>query len=109
MVANQHEKVDYEDEHGCMRRVLLPVDTHYPPEEGIPVDFYEEIFELYRHTPPEFCYNLIKALYARNLVEPEDFMDSDAKKRYQAAMLSVLKHDAYRVEQKVMEMLNDNS
>jgi hypothetical protein len=84
-------KVDYIDRDGIKRRVLLP-DAYADPAEGIPVSLPVE--QLYSHMPPAFQAALVTALWARDLIEPADFLAPGAAERARAALLEVVKHDA---------------
>ncbi len=92
---NDTKQVDYTDGNGLPRRVLLPDNgMTYSPEEGIPLDLYDDLDDLYKHMPDEFKANLIRELWARDLIEPADFMQASAPDRYRQAMLMVIKYDA---------------
>lgn len=83
-------RVDYRDEHGIKRRVLLPsgVTAH---EEGIPVSL--DVDRLYLHCPVDFRRRLVEELWARNLIEPCDFLRAGASELTRAAINAAMKAD----------------
>lgn len=84
-------KVDYRDNEGIQRRVLLPSDDGLNPDEGIPISL--PVDSLFSDMPLTFRVKLVDAFYAVGLVEASDFLVSGAAQRIQAALLSVVKHD----------------
>ena len=84
------QTIDFTDERGLKRRVLLP-DTGGDPNEGIPVSL--DVGTLYRHMPPEFIVRLTDALWAQGLIEPRDFLAAGAPERIRAALLATVKSD----------------
>lgn len=87
-------KLDYTDEHGNQRRVFVPEQGHFAPEEGIPADMYGQLDALYTDTPASFRHRLYNALWRRGLIEPADFLRKDAGDLYRSAMLETLRFDA---------------
>lgn len=90
------KQVDWTDDDGLPRRSKLPDDgINYDPREGIPLDVYDKIMSLYLDATDKFRHDLVKTLHQRGLVVAADFTDKRAIKRYQAALMTVLKHDAF--------------
>ncbi len=83
--------IDYRDELGIDRRVLVPEDDGANPSEGVPLSL--DVDSLYEHMPVKFRQQLIKELWARNLIEPTDFLRPGAAELIRAALLSVVKRD----------------
>lgn len=94
-------KKDYYDERGIKRRVLVPSDD-IPLSEGIPVSLPLE--NLYVDAPTEFVVRLTNALFARGLVEPEDFMKPGAAELVRVALLDTLRFDA----QSIVSLANEH-
>lgn len=84
-------RVDYRDEQGIDRRVLVPEDDGAHPSEGVPISL--DVDSLYEHMPIKFRQQLVKELWARNLVEPADYLKPGAPELIRAALLSVVKRD----------------
>lgn len=83
-------KLDYTDDQGIKRRVLLPVgDTNV--REGIPLSL--DIDSIYPHCPVEYIRNLTDELWARGLIEPCDFKKPGAPELIRSALLAVAKRD----------------
>lgn len=97
------QTIDFTDERGVKRRVLLP-DTGGDPNEGIPVSL--DVGSLYRHMPPEFISRLTNELWAQGLIEPRDFLAPGAPERIRAALLSVVKHDTMDILTLAKERVN---
>lgn len=89
------QRVDYRDAEGIQRRVLLPAGSLDDPAEGVPVSV--PVDTLYLHMPLSFRISLIDALWAVGLVEPEDFLKLGAAQQVQAALISIVKHDAMSI------------
>lgn len=88
-------KVDYTDEFGIKRRVLLPVgDTNV--REGIPISL--DLDTLYAHSPIEYRRNLTDELWARGLIEPCDFLKPGADDLIRASLLAVAKRDTFDIK-----------
>lgn len=83
--------VDYYDEDGIKRRVLVP-DTDIPPREGIPLSL--PVDKLYNSMPREFRVRLMEALWSRGLVEPADFFKPGAAELTRNAIMDTCKFDA---------------
>lgn len=97
------QKRDYTDPKGIKRRVALPEGATADVSEGIPISL--DVGALYPHMPPEFVRALTDELWARDLVEPRDFLASGAHERIRAALLSVLKRDALDIVSFAREQL----
>lgn len=82
---------DYFDERGIKRRVIVPDETT-PLSEGIPVSV--PVDTLYSHMPTEFVVHLVNALFARNLIEPDDFFKAGAAELTRGAILDAARFDA---------------
>lgn len=87
--------VDYTDEHGIHRRVLLPKDFDGDPAEGIPVSL--DLTHLYPHMPPDFHAWLTEELWARGLVEPKDFLTPAAPELIRAALFGAVRQDTLSI------------
>lgn len=87
-------RVDYVDNDGIRRRVLLPREG-LEPSEGVPVSV--DTSQLYGHMPLEFRVRLAEALYARGLVEPQDFFRPGAHEQTRDAVLDVARYDALNI------------
>lgn len=86
-------KVDYTDALGIPRRVLLPDEASgIDPSEGIPLSL--DLDDLYAHMPPDFLRRLYTELWARGLVEPQDYLRPGAADLFMAALRAVVKYDA---------------
>lgn len=85
-------RIDYVDREGIKRRVLLPADSGSPPDEGIPISV--PVDALYGHMPLAFRIALVDALWAVDMIEFDDFLRPGAAQVVQAALLSVVRHDA---------------
>ena len=96
-------KVDYVDERGIRRRVLLPKEG-LDPAEGIPLSL--DIAQLYSHMPPEFLVRLSEALFARGLVEPADFFKPGAHEQTRDAVLDVTRYDALSIISLAKQMID---
>jgi hypothetical protein len=109
-MTNELKPVDYRDENGVMRRVLLPADSdRYDPEEGVPLDLYGDLDELYQDAPPVFRYNLYQMLYDRGLIEPADFLAPGALDIYRQVILSIIKHDGLSAQALAKERMKNGS
>lgn len=84
--------VEYYDERGIHRRVLVPADDSIEPHEGIPVSL--DVEALYGHMPDSFIRTLTDALWSRGLIEAKDFIQPGALEQARSALLSAAKHDA---------------
>lgn len=87
-------KRDYYDERGIKRRVLVP-DENAPLSEGIPISL--PVDNLYHSAPTDFVVRLVNALFARELIEPEDFFKPGAAELTRNALLDSLKFDAMNI------------
>lgn len=86
-------KVDYIDENGIQRRVLLKTE-YESPEKGIPLDVYSVLNEFYADTNDNFRKVLYETLWAMGLIEPHHFQAPDARKKFRQALQSSLSRDA---------------
>lgn len=85
---------DYIDDDGLHCRVLVPSDD-VPVNEGVPLHL--DLVQIYNHMPMEFVVRLSNALYARGLIEPQDFMKPGAAELTRNALIDVTKHDALSI------------
>jgi hypothetical protein len=85
----------YVDDKGITRIVLLP-EGETDIQAGIPLSV--DLTELYEHMPLAFQRELYEALQAQGLVKVKDFFAPGAYKHFQAALLSVIKHDFLSVQ-----------
>lgn len=89
-------KYEFADNNGLRRRVLLPDDdTHGGPEAGIPLSL--DVDTLYPDAPADFKRRLIEELWAVGLVEPCDFLGTNAVAKISNALLAALKQDAMNI------------
>lgn len=88
-------KVDYTDDDGIKRRVLLPVGDHNV-REGIPISL--NLDTLYAHCPVEYRRILTDELWARGLIEPCDFMKPGADDLIRAAFLAAVRRDSLDIK-----------
>lgn len=91
------------DGQGIPRVVLLP-EGETDARMGIPVSL--DLSPLFGHMPADWQRDLYKALHARGLVEPADFLKPTAADLFRSAMLSVIKHDFNNVQSLVKQELN---
>lgn len=93
--APPYEKVNFKDDSGIPRVVLLPKgETDH--QAGIPVSI--DLSPLFGHMPPSFFAAFTQALHDQGLVEPADFFKSGAAERYRRALFTVIKHDFLSVQ-----------
>lgn len=85
------QRVNYTDSSGIKRRVLMPKDSGIEPSEGIPVSM--DIWESRPDLPLSFVIRLTDELWARDLVEPADFLRKDSPDKIRSAILSAIKLD----------------
>lgn len=85
--------VDYIDDHGIKRRVIVPADVD--PSEGIRLSC--DIDRLYEDAPKDFVIRLVNELWAVGLVTKDDFAKPGAADRIRAALLSAVKHDTVSI------------
>ncbi len=99
-----HRSVDYRDNQGIMRRVLLPDGADSDPTEGIPVSL--PVDDLFDHMPLPFRQKLMEELWARDLIEPNDFLRPGALEQIRSAWLSVAKKDSLDIQNLARERTN---
>ena len=87
-------KRDFFDDKGIRRRVLVP-DENAPLTEGIPVSL--PIEKLYDTAPVDFVIRLVNALFARGLIEPDDFFKPGAAELTRNAIMETCKFDALSI------------
>lgn len=85
--------VDYLDEDGIPRRVLVPQDVDV--SEGIRLS--ADIDRLYKECPVDFRRRLVLELNAVGLIEPKDFLGHDASTRVRAALQQAIKSDTMSI------------
>lgn len=85
--------VDYIDEDGIKRRVLVPADVD--PGEGIRLSC--DIDRLYENAPKDFVIRLVAELWAVGLVTKDDYKTPGAETRIRAALLAAVKHDTMSI------------
>lgn len=81
--------VDYVDDEGRKRRVLLPDDDQLNPTEGIPVSI--ELDSLFEGASSELLAALHNSLWVQGLIEADDYFKPGAPERYKRAFLSVIR------------------
>lgn len=94
------KSVDYTDNAGRKRRVLIPEGGR--PEEGIPVSF--DLDEVFPEAPTDFLTKLHNELWVRGLVEPRDFLKAGAPEEFKRALLAVTRLDFARIRQLAQEV-----
>lgn len=94
--------VEFIDQEGRKRRVLVPDGATTRPEEGIPVSL--DLDEVFPDAPADFLARLHNELWARGLVEPQDFLKAGAPEAYKRALLSVIRLDFARIRQLAQEV-----
>jgi hypothetical protein len=83
-------KMDYVDSDGIQRRVELPAGvSNYA--EGVPVSL--DVDRLFMDCSPDFRRKLVQELWARNLIEPCDFMKAGAPELIRSAVQACIKID----------------
>lgn len=83
-------RTDFTDNDGLKRRVLLPAGvTEY--DEGIPLSVDAD--RLYMDCSINFRRRLVEELWARNLIEPCDYMKPGAAELVRAAISAATKAD----------------
>jgi hypothetical protein len=97
-------KTDYTDRDGETRRVLLPANGEFRPEEGIPADMQPIVEQLYADATPAFRQRLWAALWRRNLIEPEQYLRPESAGVIRSALLEVLRYDALDLIAKAKEI-----
>lgn len=98
-------EVEYTDERGVPRLVVLPDDSSADPSEGIPVDL--DVETLYPHMPPEFAARLKGELWKRGLVRPQDYLATGAAERIRSALLATVKADTLNILDLAKERVGD--
>lgn len=88
-------QVDYTDERGIKRRVLIP-DHTVPPEEGIPISI--QLDKQFEGLPDTTLARLVDELWAVELIEPQDFFKPGAFPRIQAAIAAFIRTDAFTLQ-----------
>ena len=94
--------IDYTDSEGRKRRVLIPDGADIKPEEGILVSL--DLDEVFPDAPADFLAKLHNELWARGLVEPQDFLKAGAPEEYKRALLAVIRLDFARIRQLANEV-----
>lgn len=92
--------VDFTDSEGRKRRTLA-VDQ---PDEGIPLSM--ELDALFPDAPAEFLSKLHNALWARGLIEPQDYLQPGAPEVYKRALLSVIRLDFLEIKRLAQTRVN---
>lgn len=93
--------LDYIDEHGIRRRVLVSPEVEVEPSEGVPVSL--PVDELYEHMPIAFRQRLMEELWNNGLIEPGDFLRPGAAEKIRAVWLSIVKKDVFDIQQLAKE------
>lgn len=84
---------EYTDASGIKRKVKLLRTTDLP-EEGIPVDCYNDIAELLVNSTQHFREKFFHLLWENGLIEPKDFLHKTAHDRVRQALQMAMKRDA---------------
>lgn len=95
--------VDFIDDEGRNRRVLVPEESAIAPHEGLPVSL--ELDDIFPDAPPDFLTRLHNALWQQGLIEPQDYLKPGAPEIYKRALLSVVRLDFHRIRQLAQEVL----
>lgn len=96
-------KRDYIDATGIPRRVFIPEDE---TDNSIGIPLSLDLDSLFGHMPLQFQRDLYQALHAQGLVEAKDYLAPGAGDRFRAAMLSVIKHDFFRIQTLVKQEIH---
>lgn len=94
---------DWIDKQGIKRRSAVPSE-YDKPDEGIPLDIYNELDILYEDTPLSFRVAFYDKLWQRGLIERKDFFARDAVDRFRQALLNALALDANLTVQYVRDL-----
>lgn len=92
--------VDYTDTDGRKRRVLIPEGGK--PEEGLLVSL--DLDEVFPDAPADFLTKLHNELWARGLVEPQDYLRAGAPEDFKRALLAIVRLDFARIKQLAQEV-----
>lgn len=84
---------EYTDANGIKRRVKV-LNSSDMPEEGIPVDCYNDIAELLVNSTQHFREKFFHLLWENGLVEPKDFLHKTAHDRLRQCLQMAMKRDA---------------
>ena len=95
-----HIEVDYTDERGIKRRVLIP-DHTVPPEEGIPISLSLDAH--FEGMPDRLLARLVDELWALDLITPADFLKPAALRNIQAAIAAFIRTDAFTLQSLAQE------
>ena len=87
---------DYTDERGILRKVAVPESFTGDLKRGIPISL--NVDSVFEEMPISFLQRLYPAFYQRGIVTYEDTLQPGAAGRIQAAILSVVSHDALNIQ-----------
>lgn len=97
------KKIDYVDNNGLRRRVL--VKTEYDaPEKGIPIDVYELLLEFYEDASTQFVRSLYERLWDMKIIERTDFMQPVNKAKIRQAINSTIRCDATDLQRYIINI-----
>lgn len=96
-------KIDYEDENGMKRRVILK-NEYDNPSKGIPCDCYELLKEFYRDASTDFIQKLYSRLWEFGVIELQDFVKPENKSKVRQAINSTIASDATDLTRYVLAM-----
>lgn len=93
---------DYMDERGIMRRVQVDKSTTRP-SEGVPLDVFDILDEIYGECPLSFRKALYKSLWDRGLIERKDYKRRNASNDFRSAFQASIARDAASTITKILE------
>jgi hypothetical protein len=102
--SDDFEIVDFEDEAGIKRRVLV-TPTAQSPEEGRPLSLVLDGLILTQGASPEFMKRLYNEFWALGLVTPADFLKRGAADQIAAALRAAYRLDVQSIQNKAAEEL----
>ena len=94
--------VDYTDERGIKRRVLVP-DYTVPPQEGIPLSL--RLDEACEGFSDALLARLVDQLWAVGLIEPKDFQPGTLR-QMQSALMATIQVDVFKLLELAKEQSN---
>lgn len=95
-------KKEFQDERGIMRRVVVD-KANTRPSEGIPIDVFDVLDEMFEDCPLSFRKILYNGLWARGLIEKEDFSKRTALNDLRSALQASIARDASDIILKIKE------
>lgn len=93
---------DYMDERGIMRRVEVDKSSTRP-SEGVPLDVFDLLDEIYEASPVQFRKALYKSLWDRGLIERKDYQRRTASQDFRSAFQAAVARDASDTITKILQ------